>query len=106
IDLVVHLAVGLVEPVAQPRHDMAVREGTARNPVFGDLTAPGVTPPAHLDLFAQARRRGTSLGRIVCRIMAPAYAGTLSETCEQPFRRVVRCAGQAVLLSLRPSNMG
>ena len=106
VDLVLHLAVGRIEPLGQRRDGMRVREPLAGNPILGKCAAPGVAEAAGLDFLAQQRWRGTAVRVAGRRIGLPGDAVAFVELNQQALGRVGGTSEPPPVLRLpRPIDM-
>src|SRR5215471_834884 len=106
VDLVLHLAVGVIEPAREGRDHMRVREPSPGNPVLGELAATGMTKPAGLDLFAHQCRGEVAGGVPRLRVAPPDDIAPFVETNQQTLRRMLTFTERPpALLGARPSDV-
>src|SRR5262249_8746299 len=106
VDLVLHLAVGVIEPAREGRDQMGVRKPPPGNPVLGELAAAGLAKPAGLALLAQKRGREVAGSVSRLRVAPPDDIAPFVETNQQPLRRMLTFTERPpALLGARPSNV-
>src|SRR6516165_8282132 len=106
VDLVLHLAIGVIEPACEGRDQMRVRKPPPRNPVLGELAATGMAKPAGLDLLAQQRRREVAGGVSRLRVAPPDDIAPFVEANDEALLWVVVFAeGPPALLGARPGDV-
>src|SRR5262249_31658145 len=89
VDLVLHLAVGVIEPAREGRDQMGVRKPPPGNPVLGELAAAGMAKPTGLDLLAQKRGREVAGSVSRLRVAPPDDIAPFLEKNQQPLRRLL-----------------
>src|SRR6516225_3777947 len=106
VDLVLHLAIGVIEPAREGRDQMRVRKPSPGNPVLGELAATGMAKPAGLDLLAQQRRGEVAGGIPRLRVAPPDDIATFVETNDEALLWVVVFAeGPPALLCAGPGDV-
>src|SRR5262245_18247532 len=80
IDFVEHLAVGLIQSLAEKRHDMGIGKWLSRYPVLCNLAPPRVAASTGFDLLAELGGWNTPLRGSVLRVTAPCNAAQHVET--------------------------
>src|SRR5262249_55865594 len=106
VDLVLHLAIGVIEPAREGRDQMGVRKPPPGNPVFGELAATRMAKSAGLDLLAH-QRRGEVAGGVPRRwIASPDDIAPFVETNPQTLRRMLTLTERPpALLGARPGDV-
>src|SRR5262249_27401062 len=106
VDLVLHLAIGVIEPAREGRDQMRVRKPPPGNPVLGELAATRMAKSAGLDLLAQQRRGEVAGGVPRLWIASPDDIAPFVETNQQTLRRMLTLTERPpALLGARPGDV-
>src|SRR5262245_36229392 len=79
IDFIEHLAVGLIESLAEKRHDMGIGKRLSRYPVLCNLAPPRVAASTGFDLLAELGGSATPLRGSVLIVTATCNSAPLVE---------------------------
>src|SRR5271170_5989784 len=89
VDFVLHLPIGVIEPVAELRDGVRIRQWPPRDPILGEFGPAGMAQPAGLDLFAQKRWGEIALRIAGARILSPGDTAALIEAHSEALRLVL-----------------
>src|SRR5262249_8924205 len=79
VDLIKHLAVGLIDAATDRRNGMRLRQPSTRQPVLGELSTPSMTKAAGLRLFAQGEGQFATRGIAGLCLHRPGNVATFIE---------------------------